>query len=102
MLTITKENKILLTVMTACFLTPFTGSSLNMSLPDMAKEFGASTSALSWIVESFLMTCMVLILPMGRLADGWGKERVFMTGMGRSLAASSITVLAGAASFISP
>ncbi len=90
MLTITKENKILLTVMTACFLTPFTGSSLNMSLPDMAKEFGASTSALSWIVESFLMTCMVLILPMGRLADGWGKERVFMTGMGLFTVASIV------------
>lgn len=80
-LQISKENTILMTVMTACFLTPFTGSSLNMSLPDIGHEFGAGTSALSWIIESFLMTCMVLILPMGRLSDGWGKRNVFMTGM---------------------
>lgn len=78
---ISKENTILLTVMTACFLTPFTGSSLNMSLPDIGNEFAAGTSALSWIIESFLMACMVLILPMGRLSDGWGKRNVFMLGM---------------------
>lgn len=80
-LQISKENKVLMTIMMACFLTPFTGSSLNMSLPDIGKEFGASTSALSWIIESFLMTSMVLIVPMGRLSDGWGKRNVFITGM---------------------
>lgn len=72
-----KRIRFLMTIMMACFLTQFTGSSLNMSLPvRWGKEFGASTSALSWIIESFLMTSMVLIVPMGRLSDGWGRKCV--------------------------
>ncbi|MBD8975859.1 MAG: MFS transporter [Veillonella magna] len=77
---LSKENTVLLTVMVASFLTPFTGSALNMSLPDIGKEFSAGTSAMSWIVEIFLITCTIFVLPMGRLSNIVGKRRIFLGG----------------------
>lgn len=77
---LSKENTVLLTVMVASFLTPFTGSALNMSLPDIGKEFSAGTSAMSWIVEIFLITCTIFVLPMGRLSNIVGKRCIFLGG----------------------
>ena len=57
------HRKILLTVMLASFLTPFNGSAMNMSLPDLQNEFQVATSSLSWVISLFLMTCAVFLLP---------------------------------------
>jgi len=80
-LSISKENKILITVMIASFLTPFCGSSLNLSMPDIGREFQVGTSELSWIVEVFLMTCAIFTVPMGQLGNRLGKKTVFLWGI---------------------
>lgn len=68
------------TMMLASFLNPFASSSLNMSFPDMMREFHASTSDVGWLVEIFLLTCTVCIIPSGRLADIYGKRKLFFMG----------------------
>ena len=77
-----EENKILIAVMIGSFLTPFCGSSITLSLPDMGREFLVGTSALSWIIEIFLITCAICVLPMGQLANRIGKRSVYLMGTG--------------------
>lgn len=77
---VNRSNQILIIVMIASFLTPFCGSSLNMSLPDIGREFHAGTSELSWVIETFLLTCAIFTVPMGQLGNRIGKKKVFLIG----------------------
>ena len=66
--------------MLSSFLTPFTSSSLTLSLPDMGREFSASASTLGWVLEIFLLASVVFLLPVGKMADRIGKRKIFLWG----------------------
>jgi EmrB/QacA subfamily drug resistance transporter len=75
-------KKVTLIVVTmASFLTPFMGSSINIALPPIGKEFGMDAVLLAWVPTSFLLSVTVLLLPMGRLADIYGRKRIFTCGI---------------------
>ncbi len=67
--------------MLSSFLTPFTGSALILSLPEIGQAYQASPNELGWVIEIFLLTSIVFLLPMGKLADRLGKRRIFLWGM---------------------
>ncbi len=71
---------VLYTMMLAAFLNPFASSSLTMSFPDMMQEFGASTNDMAWVVEAFLLCCTVAVIPAGKVADMYGKRKLFYIG----------------------
>ena len=73
-------KSVLYTMMVAAFLNPFASSSLTMSFPDMMCEFGASTNDMAWVVEAFLLCCTVAVIPAGKLADIYGKRKLFYIG----------------------
>ena len=75
------RKKILLINCLASSLVPFMGSSLNLALPQMAREFGLSGIGQSWILTSYLLSTAILQVPFGRLADIWGKRSVFISGL---------------------
>src|SRR5262245_63469010 len=61
---------------------------MNVALPSLQEEFGASTSTLQWIVDSYLLVFAGLLLTMGTLGDRFGRKRALQAGL----------VLCGAAS----
>ena len=63
------------------FLVPFMGSSVNVALPFIGSDFGASAVLLGWVTTSFLLASAALLLPVGRLADIVGRRRVFLWGV---------------------
>jgi EmrB/QacA subfamily drug resistance transporter len=63
------------------FLTPFMGSSINVALPAIAKEFSMNALLLSWIPTSYLLSSAVFLLPFGKLSDIYGKRRIFKWGI---------------------
>lgn len=73
-------KSVLYTMMVAAFLNPFASSSLTMSFPDMMREFGASMNDMAWVVEAFLLCCTVAVIPAGKLADIYGKRKLFYMG----------------------
>ena len=77
---LTDRTKILFTMMMSSFVTPFTSSALTLSLPDIGRDYGASANELGWVLEIFLLASIVCLLPMGKLADRFGKRRVFLWG----------------------
>ena len=77
-----ERNRLLWLIMAASFLTPFTGSALSLSLPDIGRQYGQGPEALAWVLGSFLIGALVFLLPMGHLAEKWGKARLFTLGAG--------------------
>lgn len=76
-------------VMITSFITPFMSNAINLAIPSIDMEFGAGQSMLNWVVSSFLIATAAFLLPFGRLADQYGRKRVFLTGM-TLLAVSSL------------
>lgn len=74
--------KIVLIISTiTSFMTAFMGSSLNIALPIMGKDFAASAIFLSWISTIYLLTTAALLLPAGRLSDIKGRTYFFKAGI---------------------
>ena len=63
---------------------------VNVAVPDLTREFKASTSAVEWTVTGYLLSLAVFIPAAGFLSDRFGTKRVF-------LAAMTIFVVASAA-----
>jgi EmrB/QacA subfamily drug resistance transporter len=55
---------------------------VNVALPKIGEDLHASTSALQWILNGYLLTLASLILLGGSLGDRLGRRRVFQAGIG--------------------
>ena len=70
------------------------GTVVNVALPDIGRDFDASTSALQWILNGYLLTLASLILLGGSLGDRYGRRRVFVLGVWLFTAASLLCAIA--------
>ncbi|MFE0465315.1 MFS transporter, partial [Kitasatospora sp. NPDC058965] len=57
------------------------GSVVNVALPHIGADLGASLAALQWTVNAYLLTLAGLILLGGSLGDRYGRRRVFLIGV---------------------
>lgn len=69
-------------------MTPFMSSAINLALPSIGKEFSLNAVLLGWIATSFLLATAALLLPAGRLADIYGRAKLFKIGIAIYTAAS--------------
>jgi len=72
---------ILISCTLASFLTPFMSSSINVALPVIAKEFSMDSILLSWVSTVFLLSAAIFLVPLGRIADIYGRKRIFKSGI---------------------
>lgn len=56
-------------------------SGLNVAIPSIQRELGASASALQWIVDSYALVFAALLLPAGALGDRFGRKRALLLGL---------------------
>lgn len=54
---------------------------VNVALPTIGREFGATLSGLQWVVNGYMLTLAALILLAGSLGDRYGRRRVFQLGV---------------------
>jgi EmrB/QacA subfamily drug resistance transporter len=54
---------------------------VNVALPSIAQELGASIQTLQWTVAAYLLVLASLLLLSGSLADRFGRKRVFLIGL---------------------
>ena len=76
----TKQAALLIAVL-ASFLTPFMVSSVNVALPAMGRELGMNAVLLSWVPTSYLLAAAMFLVPFGRIADIYGRKRIFSAGI---------------------
>jgi EmrB/QacA subfamily drug resistance transporter len=56
-------------------------SVLNIGLPTLARQLGASNTGLEWIVDAYALVFAGLLLAAGSLGDRLGRKRVMITGL---------------------
>ena len=72
---------ILAIVSLAVFVTVLDGTIVNVALPSLAVELGASTRELQWIVDAYLLVFTGLLLAAGGLGDKYGRKRMLIAGL---------------------
>ncbi|MGW2703687.1 MFS transporter [Streptomyces sp. NPDC001340] len=68
---------------------------LNVALPTMAEQLGATTGQQQWMADAYVVVFAALMLPAGLLGDRFGRRRMLITGLGIFLAGSLMGALAG-------
>jgi EmrB/QacA subfamily drug resistance transporter len=54
---------------------------VNVALPAIQRGLGAGLAELEWVVNAYALTFAVLMLSGGKLADHFGRRRVFLSGL---------------------
>lgn len=63
------------------FLTPFDGSAVNIALPAIGNEFHMNSISLSWVATAYLLSSALFLVPFGKIADIYGRKKVFLCGI---------------------
>ena len=71
----------LIVILMTAFITTFTGSALNLSVPSISSEFHAGAVSVGWIVTGYILASAARSVPFGRFADLYGKRPVFLAGV---------------------
>jgi EmrB/QacA subfamily drug resistance transporter len=79
----------------AAFMTYLDNNIVNVAIPTIQRSLHLSVSGLEWVVSSYLLTVAGLLLVGGRLADVFGRRRVFLVGMAVFTLSSLAAGLAG-------
>jgi EmrB/QacA subfamily drug resistance transporter len=67
---------------------------VNVALPSIHNDFGASVQALEWTVNAYVLTYGVLLLTGAALGDRFGRRRMFVSGITLFTLASAGAALA--------
>ncbi|MEU4710831.1 MFS transporter [Nocardia salmonicida] len=68
---------------------------LNVALPTLAQDLGASTTQLQWIVNAYTLVFAALMLPAGGFGDRYGRKRLLLVGLVVFVAASAWAAYSG-------
>lgn len=63
-----------------CALISINSNLLNLALPELAADLRPTSAALLWINDIYLFLVAGLLLPMGLLADRYGRRRMLLLG----------------------
>jgi MFS family permease len=67
-------------------------ASLNVALPDIARDTGATQAQLQWIVDAYAISFAALLLPAGAVGDRFGRKPLLATGLALFGAVSSVAL----------
>jgi EmrB/QacA subfamily drug resistance transporter len=67
---------------------------INVALPSIHRQLGASIQALEWTVNSYVLAYAVLLLTGAALGDRFGRKRMFTAGIALFTASSAAAALA--------
>ncbi len=65
----------------ALFMIMLDNTVVNVALPSIQKDLGASLSSLEWTVNAYTLTFAVLLVTGGRLGDILGRRKMFLFGV---------------------
>jgi EmrB/QacA subfamily drug resistance transporter len=76
------------------------GTVVNVALPAISEDLGASVRGLQWMLDGYLVTLSALLLLGGSAGDRYGRRRVFVVGLAGFVAASVLCGLAPGIEFL--
>src|SRR5215472_2239322 len=90
----------LVAVSLATFMTYLDNNVTNVAIPTIQRSLHLSIASLEWVVSSYILVFAGLMLAGGRLADVFGRRRLFLTGLSIFTLASLGAGLAGSGSVL--
>ena len=88
------RHRAMLVIVLGITLAVLDSSIVNLALPAIGRELGASAAQSIWVVNAYQIATLVLLLPLAALGDRYGYRRVYLLGMVLFAAASLLAMLA--------
>ncbi|HJP75148.1 MAG TPA: MFS transporter [Pseudonocardiaceae bacterium] len=89
-----RARGVLATTIVGSSMAMIDGTIVNIALPRIGAEFGASVAGLQWIVDGYLLSLAALVLVAGVFGDRYGRRKVYLIGVGLFGGASLLCGLA--------
>ncbi|GAU69960.1 putative drug resistance protein [Streptomyces sp. NBRC 110611] len=89
-----RAKLVLLLLCAAQFIVALDFSILNVALPVLGRDLGMGQADLQWAVTAFALPSGGFLLLFGRIADLFGRRKLFLTGLALFTAASVLAALA--------
>lgn len=77
----TSKTSVLVVAALTTFMAPFMVSAVNIALPAIQEEFAVNAVLLSWIANAYLLATGVSLIPIGKIADIYGRKKIFVSGI---------------------
>src|ERR1700751_2211319 len=72
---------ILVALLMASFVINLDTTLVNVALPTLTRELGATTSQLQWVVDAYNLVFAALLLTSGSLSDRFGRKGMLLAGL---------------------
>jgi MFS family permease len=72
---------VLIVAMASSFSNAFSSTSLTPAIPIMGSDFHVSATSLSWVMSSMILTTVMFSVPLGKVADLFGKRKMLIAGL---------------------
>jgi EmrB/QacA subfamily drug resistance transporter len=72
---------VLLALLAASFLINLDTTLVNVALPTLTRELGATTAQLQWVVDAYNLVFAALLLTSGSLSDRFGRKGMLLAGL---------------------
>jgi len=76
-----RRHRILAVLCLSLVLMVAANSSLNVALPTLVRELGATQTQLQWVVDAYALVFAGLLLPAGAIGDRWGRKGALQFGL---------------------
>src|SRR3954447_14563442 len=87
--------RILAVLVLALIVTSIDHTVINVALPRLVEDLGATAAQLQWIVASYTIVFAGLLLTAGSLGDRFGRRRALLAGLATFLTGSALAATAG-------
>jgi EmrB/QacA subfamily drug resistance transporter len=84
----------MLMLLLASFMNLIDVTIVNVALPSMQENLGATSSQIEWVSAAYVLAFAVFLLPFGRLGDIVGRKRMFLVGVAGFTVGSALCGLA--------
>lgn len=75
------KKVVLIISTTASFILPFMVAAVNIALPTMGREFAMKAVVMGWVATVYFLAVAMSQVPVGRLADIYGRKKIFTFGV---------------------
>jgi EmrB/QacA subfamily drug resistance transporter len=90
----TTKKLVLFAAVVSSFLSPFTISSTNVALPTIARQFHMGAILMTWVPMAYILAGVTFLLPFGKIADIYGRKKLFTYGIAVFTIASLLSGMA--------
>src|SRR2546426_11335591 len=84
------KGLILLALLLAALVINIDVTIVNVTLPSLVRQLGATTTNLQWVVDAYTLVFAALILAAGSLSDRVGRKGILLAGLGVFATASLV------------